>query len=192
MINQPANTIMTVEGSYFDFDHPEQSSFTIETVAHALSNLCRYTGHTREFYSVAQHCVYVSHIVPEHLALQGLLHDAGEAFINDVARPLKNMLPDYRIIEHRVEKAVFERLGIPVEIAPEVHHADLVMLATEKRDLMPGNSTRWALLDGIPMLDMEIEPVLPRQAYRLFMDRYEELTKYDAAVEHVGKLINRS
>jgi hypothetical protein len=166
--------IQLFSGNSFYFNDPKNSCFDITDIAHALSNICRYTGHTRVFYSVAQHSIAVSLIVPPEHALAGLLHDAAEAFIGDVSRPLKNLLPDYRIIEDRVERAVLMRYGLN-ELPPCVKEADIVMLlATEQRDLM--HPADWALLDGIEPLMHIIVPIDPPTAEFMFLQRFFELT----------------
>jgi 5'-deoxynucleotidase YfbR-like HD superfamily hydrolase len=170
-------SILTSSGTYFEYLEPDKSQFSIVDIAHGLSHLCRFLGHTREFYSVAQHSVLVSKIVPEEHALQGLLHDAPEAFIGDMVTPLKNILPGYRAIEKEIEKAVLERFGITGPLDPSVKAADLIMLATEKRDLLPETAGEWSILEGYPPLPWNIVPITSKEAKEAFLARFAELTK---------------
>lgn len=168
--------ILTVSGNYISFVEPADNAVLVEDIAHALANICRFAGHTREFYSVAQHSVLVSFIVPPADALAGLFHDAGEAYLGDVTRPLKQLLPDYCAIEARLQADIFQKLGLPAELPPSVKRADRILLATEQRDLMPPHNDDWPLIAGIEPLADRIEPWTPWLARTMFLDRYRELT----------------
>jgi hypothetical protein len=166
--------IQTVDGRYFHLDDFSQNVVSVETIAAALSKLCRYTGHCSEFYSVAQHSVMVSRIVPKEDALWGLFHDAAEAYIGDIARPLKRMLKDYLVLEEYIEFGVHSALGLTGMMPKSVQHADLVALATEKRDLLPPGPD-WELLKGIEPLPEKIYPLWWKAAESLFLQRAKEL-----------------
>ena len=167
--------ILIRSGHYFDFLEPRNNVVLVQDIAHSLSNICRFAGHTSLFYSVAQHCVLTSFLVPPADAMAALLHDAAEAYLGDVARPLKNLLPDYKAIEARIEADVFAKLGIPLPLPESVKKADLILLATEQRDLMPPHDDEWQLIAGITPMAMEIVPLAPHQARRLFLSRYHDL-----------------
>jgi 5'-deoxynucleotidase YfbR-like HD superfamily hydrolase len=164
-------TILTFSGHYFDLMDPEHSEIRVTDIAHALSHICRFTGHTREAYSVAQHSIYVSHLVLPELALQALLHDAAEAYIGDVSSPLKALLPEYKLIEKRIEAAIFTRFGLPPQIDRLVKEADMVMLATERRDLMPQNRARWTC-DEYQTTALPIVPLPAAEAKAQFIARF--------------------
>lgn len=168
-------TILLSSGEYFDYENPEGSFFSIHDIAHALSNICRFAGHSLRFYSVAEHSVYVSQIVlPEH-ALAALLHDAVEAFVGDMAKPLKVMIPQYQVIEKRIERAVLDRFGINLPLHPSIKEADIIMLATEQVQLMK-NRDDWEYTRGRIPADIKIEALSPPLARQLFLDRFAELS----------------
>lgn len=177
-MNTENRFITTRTGQHFYFCNSGADVIYIDDIAQALSNLCRFTGHLDEFYSVAQHSVLASYLVPPEFALEALLHDASEAYCNDIAAPLKALLPDYRGIEKWVEGLISQKFGLPETMSPEVKRADLIMLATERRDLFIEDDSEWAILRGIqPTDEFTISPMLPRQARKLFIDRWRELKK---------------
>ncbi len=171
--------ILTGSGNYFSFINPDAYHFEIETIAHALSQLCRFTGHTSKFYSVAQHSVLVSQILPYKMQLAGLLHDATEAFVGDMTKPLKEMFPEFRRIEKNIERAICKQYGLSFPMPHEVKHADLILLATEQRDLMPQVDLQWNYLKGIQPLKETITPWSPEQAKRMFLERFYLLTSFN-------------
>lgn len=168
--------IQTLSGKRFDYINSTADDVDIEDIANALSNICRFAGHVPEFYSVAQHSVLCSQIVPPEFAFEALMHDAAEAYCQDIPQPLKCLLPDYKRIEQLVDDLIRNKFGLPADMSPVVKYADLTMLATERRDLEIDDGTRWAILDGIPCSDLiQISPLRPGQAYGLFMNRFNEL-----------------
>jgi 5'-deoxynucleotidase YfbR-like HD superfamily hydrolase len=108
--------------------------------------------------------------------LYGLLHDAAEAFIGDVSSPLKSLLPDYKEIEFRVEKAILSRFGLAYPMPLEVKRADLIMLSTEQRDLLPPHDDEWEVIKNVKALSEKIIPLEPSEAKKLFLQRFYELT----------------
>lgn len=169
-------TILLHSGEYFDFENVEAASFNIVDIAHALSNICRYTGHCKSFYSVAQHSVLVSLVVPKEDALAGLLHDAAEAFVSDMAKPLKMIMPEYQAMEQKIESALFRKFGLPETLPDSVMKADRILLRTEQRDLMNADNHIWKYTEGEKPLEAVITPMLPSHAKRDFLMRYEEIT----------------
>lgn len=168
-------TILLASGSYFDFENPEGSAIDLHDIVNGLSNLCRFTGQCHTFYSVAEHSVHCSYLVPPEDAYAALMHDAAEAVMGDVSRPLKSLLPDYKRIEKRVEAAIAVRFGLPPEMPVSVKRADMHMLAVEQRQCML-NSDRWPGIEiegKIP----EIKFWPPEEAYRQFCLRWGELTQ---------------
>ena len=182
--------IQTYTGKQFHFDDIHPGDIDLETVAHVLSNLCRYGGHCREFYSVAEHSVNVSLAAEaaeagttcrsslQEVALQGLLHDATEAYCVDVPKPLKRMLRDYDAIEQRIWLAVAKHFGVPHDLFEAVRHADHTVLLAEQRVLMPDVGPDWFPEGvGLEPADVRIACWGPTEAKRRFMHRFMGLMK---------------
>lgn len=169
------STILTSAGRMVDVAGLNHEDLDPETIAHALSNLCRFTGHCRTFYSVAQHSVLVASLLPRELKFAGLMHDATEAFIGDMSSPIKALLPFYISLEKVVWWAIAKRYHLPKELPGAVKLADLRALATEKRDLMPVNPERWPVLDGIEPDLQPVLPVDPEMAKFLWLSMFNQL-----------------
>jgi hypothetical protein len=167
--------ILTRLGKKFDLLEPSASMVEPADIAHALSMQCRLNGHTRVFYSVAQHSFLVADLVPEQYQLEALLHDAAEAYVGDLVSPLKDVLPEYRQIEHHVWHAICSRFDIDPVLPPCVHDADLVALATERRDLMPSHSDLCHSLIGTAPALARIKPWTQPEAAQLYFDRLMSL-----------------
>ena len=164
---------------------PRVDEVCIEDIAHALSNICRYAGHCKSFYSVAEHSVYVSLIVPPEHALTALLHDATEAYVVDVPRPLKRFLTNYKEIEQRNWMAIADKFNIPHDMPQCIKDADNAVLLAEKEYVMGPQPHPWAhmpLPEGLQdaadsaMLGHLSMACLPDAAKARFMERYNEIT----------------
>lgn len=168
------SSVLAGDNEYFDYADPRSERFSIEVLARSLGNTCRFGGHCNRFFSVAEHSVNVSHFVPPHLAVQGLLHDGGEAYVGDCPTPFKRRLPDFQRAESRIDRQLFRRWGLPETLAPEVKHADLVMLEVERRQLFDRHDD-WGLTSGIDIPDLRLECWPPEVARLEFLIRAEEL-----------------
>ncbi|MEM9221073.1 MAG: metal-dependent phosphohydrolase [Pseudomonadota bacterium] len=124
--------IQTHTGVAFHILDPQPEDIAIEDIAHALSNTCRFVGHTNKFYSVAQHSVIISDHLPQHLKLAGLLHDASEAYLNDFARPFKKLLIQYSGLEAWLMGAIANKFGFEYPFDPLVKQADTAILHDER------------------------------------------------------------
>jgi hypothetical protein len=177
---------------------PRFEEIDLIDIAQALGNMCRFTGHTRKFYSVAEHSLWVAHIVvpmkwsesnnpnyvPEHyraLQLSALLHDASEAYLSDISRPVK-IQPEfsaYRKIESKLQQTIYARFGLRPEMPDEVRRADEMMLAIEARDLLgtlrPGWE-KWLVQIGDCPVSVR-NPMSPEQASTYWLQKAESLVQ---------------
>lgn len=178
--------MQTYSGGKFDLANPRPEDVSILDIAHHLSLICRFTGAVREFDSVAQHSVVVSNLVPVEHALTGLLHDAAEAYVTDLHRPLKKMLPDYQAIEDRVwREAIAPRFGLPPTLPAAVKYADNVSLMWERRDLLTSPPESWgegleSITDRVPLERYVTWPSVT--ARRMFLRQYRSLTGEEVEV----------
>lgn len=132
------NCIRTFTGKYINPVEPDPALICIEDIAHALSMQPRFGGHLPIFYSVAEHSIAVARLVKPALRLTALLHDASEAYLIDVPRPVKEQLTNYKEIEDRLMRVIAEKFGIEWPLPSEVKMADELCLQQEWEDIMLG------------------------------------------------------
>lgn len=197
------NTIQTYSGAPYEFDNPDPAAVDLLDIAHALSNMCRFAGHTKRFYSVAEHSVFVSRILEEEGATRGwqkvgLLHDAHEAYVWDCPRPLKPLLGDaFEKLAEKADIAICQALHIA---APElfhaaaIKHADDVALVYEANELMHHGTAHWSqpykeigpIPPGLDLANLKPWSIgngavrgrlgkIPAQAKAAFLERCDEL-----------------
>lgn len=175
-------TILMGSGTYFDYERPDLTPLTIEDVAFGLAFTCRFRGQCvrrdtgqRVFYSVAEHCVRMSWVIPSHAAYDALMHELGEVACGDMPGPIKPLCPDYKAIEKRCEAAAMEQFGVTMADPELVKLYDLRMLSTEKRDLTRSEGDKWAHTGEAEPFDFKIVPWETRFAAEIFLMRYREL-----------------
>ena len=160
---------------------PRPEEIEIDDIARSLAQQCRFLGHTDAHYSVAQHCVFVSELVPTQDALWGLLHDASEAYLGDLPAPIKcdPAMSFYRIAEDRLMAAICKRFGLRPEMPTSVIAADKRALATEFRDVTTVDDPDWIAAEcGVaPVSDFTIFPWPPAIAEDRFLRRFWDLAK---------------
>jgi 5'-deoxynucleotidase YfbR-like HD superfamily hydrolase len=173
--------LQTVSGRWVNPFDPDPAQLDPGDIARALANQCRFGGHSRAFYSVAQHSVIVSRLVQERGgdaedAFAALMHDATEAYLGDMPHPLKHRSPlgaAFREAEQRLEQAIRERFAIKPDV-PEIKRVDRALLATERR-AFSAELWHWPELDGVEPLDLELEAWPPDDAAEEFARRFAEL-----------------
>jgi hypothetical protein len=178
MIDTNKAWIQTSCGGKFHILDPKQDEVHAVDIAHSLSMMCRWTGHVRRFYSVAEHSWHASYLVPEKDALWALMHDSSEAYISDLSRPLKHFTEVgkiYREVEEKVMAVVCEKFGLPIEQPQTVTEADNAMLYAERNQLMPPVEwdTKWG---DEKAACVKIRCWSPDVAKTMFLARYYELT----------------
>lgn len=179
--------IQTYSGKKFYLPNPTEDMIDIVDIAHALSMMCRFNGHVKNFYSVAEHSVYVSDNVPEEHQLAALLHDASEAYIADIASPFKKMLGNYAELEDQIMRVIAKKFGFEYPLHPKIHRADIAQLRTEAILLMT-HYPHW--VDDVYYSDFEdtagTVPIVlsPQKAESMFINRYKEILKGNTDAEY--------
>jgi 5'-deoxynucleotidase YfbR-like HD superfamily hydrolase len=177
----PGPYLQTVSGRWVNPFDPDPDQLDAADIARALANLCRFGGHCRAFYSVAQHSVIVSRLVEQRGgdaedAFAALMHDATEAYLGDMPHPLKHRSPlgaAFKAAEADLELTIRARFRIKADV-PEIKRADRALLATERR-AFSAESWHWPELEGVEPLDFELTAWSPDDAARAFAERYAEL-----------------
>ena len=154
---------------------PRSAEIEIEEIAWSLSMQCRYTGHIKFFYSIAEHSVLIAKSVPREFALWGLLHDASEAYLHDVPKPLKAYLPEYRQWEDQLQQCIAERFNLPWPIPAIVKDQDLNILQNERASVLNPPLKEWNY-GGEAIPGLTIHGWSQQQAYAEFMILYEKIT----------------
>ena len=168
--------IETYTGKHFYFLDPKEDDIDIRDIAHALAFTCRYTGHSNRFYSVAEHSVLVSYLANDPLA--ALLHDASEAYITDIASPIKQHLGGYAEMEDRIMEKIARKFGFSYPLDPDIKDCDATQLKTEAKHLLRSKGATWAHLYPTKRLH-GIGPNCwtPQIAEQRFLERFDEVRK---------------
>ncbi len=170
-------TIRTVSGYYLDLENPDPSMITIHDIACGVANTCRFGGQVPPhlYYSVAEHSVECSDIARRdgdsiEVQIACLMHDAAEAFLGDVVKPLKIKLSDYDLFEKRMEEAICKRFNFEIEpYKAIVKEIDQAILIAEKRHLHPSDRTEWNGEKEIRKVKVVFHNYQPVLAYDVFM-----------------------
>lgn len=170
--------IQTYQGHALDYENPQADQIDILDIAHALSQVCRFSGQARFFYSVAQHSVLVAENCSRGYAFAGLMHDATEAYLGDIPGPAKFLCPDYEKLEQKIYAVIAERFNLAAYIPNAVKDVDVRMLQTERQFVFK-HEMKWPSLDkkGIEPFPILIKEWRPDHAEAEFLEAFEKLRK---------------
>lgn len=177
----PKNWMQTYTGKCFDLDNIDTNDYDIQDIAHALSMLCRFNGHCKRFYSVGEHLLRCSYLVAPGFEFEALMHDASEAYISDMPRPMKNIMPLYKEMEKKVELAISSIYYLPKDMSAEVKEVDNRMVLTERDLLLVKPPYDWAHYGTTSFTKKEFYAVYSQQTMspevceKLFLKRFKEL-----------------
>jgi len=154
---------------------PDPNLFDIKDIAHSLSRINRFNGHLHcSSYSVAEHSIRVASVCSPDLKFNALLHDASEAYLGDVSKPLKGLLSDYKELEHNFCLLLAEHFGLLMPLPEEIIFYDNVLMATEIRDLMRYNPKEMGVVVE-PLKTKITNPMSPKEAKDAFLLTYQLL-----------------
>lgn len=168
-------TIRLISGSYLDLENPLPEQFALTDIAGALAKICRFGGQCSRFYSVAEHSWHCAMQAQEDghsdaVIAASLMHDAAEAFVGDIVKPLKNLLPEYEAIESRMEAAIALKFGIDFETTkPLWKEVDRAMLIAERRAMFSADKVVWTGEREVRTLSIEFHQWSPERAEYEFM-----------------------
>lgn len=178
MTGRRTDWIVTHSGQKVCPWNPTPDTIRIEDIGIALSRIPRFIGHTRQFYSVAQHSVFLSIMVRKEFALWALLHDAAEAYIGDMPSPIKKEIPFFSLAEDKLLQCIADVFGLSWPMPAEVKKADNILLATEAEQLVEHTPEDWYLNmgEGIkPSKNIALWTAPPDAAFTMFMSRFNDL-----------------
>lgn len=174
----------TASGNQFFLDDPLEEEVDLEDIATALANQCRYNGHVRTFYSVAQHATEIAIWMEadgygKETCLAGLHHDSAEAYTGDIISQVKYLIPEFRAMETKVEEVVLRAMGVKLNLyrTAAIKHYDLIALATERRDILNPNlsDNTWGELPK-PRVG-RLFPWSPAIARVMFLNQHAHITE---------------
>lgn len=178
------NLIKVSSGHYVDIINPDPNTLDIYTISSALSKICRFGGHCPKYYSVAEHCIHSTQIgISEgydNNALKTIfMHDASEAYIGDIVRPLKANLSQYRKIEERINRAIEYAFNIKFDkFKNEIKNIDNILLKAEKRTMWPEDKNDWGLENYKDYLFIKFKFWTPKQSEKKFLEIAKALELY--------------
>ncbi|KRE02580.1 hypothetical protein ASE61_14975 [Bosea sp. Root670] len=175
MIARLGDWIQTFSGRQFWPLDPRPEEIAIEDIAHALAHDCRFGGHCRRFYSVAEHSVLLARAVAPDLRLAALMHDSPEGYLRDLVRPVKRTMPSYRAAETAIWLAICARFGLPIDLPAEVHEADNRILVDERQQNMAPPPAPWNSEENVEPLGVRLQFWTPVEAEFQFMILFDSL-----------------
>ncbi len=180
MTDRRGDWMQTFTGRQFWPLDPRPDEVEILDIAHALANLCRYGGHCRRFYSVAEHSVLLTRAVAPEYRLLALLHDASEAYLVDLPRPVKLSMPEYKAIEQVVMVAICERFGLALpglDANRALGRFDRRILLDEQAQNMATPPVAWSATEGLDPLGVTLRFWKPDEAEFWFLREFDVLTE---------------